>query len=265
MSDARRSPRPFAAGPSLLADSCPPCARERCGDLAGRRPTGDRRGAPRNRRTFEGASLPPRRARRLTGGVRGVLRGRMSSRVSRRLRLLAEKSVVPTVNQIRGAPRLPVVRSARRRRGARDPVPGVIADRRHHLHRGGSRGSTLDHATIAEMAAAHGRTPAQVMLRWHLQQGRQVMSRLLLATYGGLLFTGTRSLATDGPHATPSADCVPQGCTQRKHEHPGSYGATTGCRSCASVPSVGVAGGRLRGMARYAPTYSIAARISSAR
>ena len=30
---------------------------------------------------------------------------------------------------------------------------------------------------IGEIAAAHGRTPAQVLLRWHLQQGRQVIPK----------------------------------------------------------------------------------------
>ena len=30
---------------------------------------------------------------------------------------------------------------------------------------------------IGEIAAAHGKTPAQVMLRWHLQQGRQVIPK----------------------------------------------------------------------------------------
>ena len=33
----------------------------------------------------------------------------------------------------RGAPLLPAVRAARGRRRARDPVPGLVADRRHHL------------------------------------------------------------------------------------------------------------------------------------
>ena len=30
---------------------------------------------------------------------------------------------------------------------------------------------------IGEIAAAHGKTPAQVMLRWHIQQGRQVIPK----------------------------------------------------------------------------------------
>ena len=31
------------------------------------------------------------------------------------------------------------------------------------------RGGTLDHPAITEIAARHGRTPAQVIIRWHLQ------------------------------------------------------------------------------------------------
>lgn len=30
---------------------------------------------------------------------------------------------------------------------------------------------------IGEIAAGHGKTPAQVMLRWHIQQGRQVIPK----------------------------------------------------------------------------------------
>jgi diketogulonate reductase-like aldo/keto reductase len=41
----------------------------------------------------------------------------------------------------------------------------------------GSKGSTLEDPTVQEIARAHGRTPAQVMLRWHLQQDRQVIPK----------------------------------------------------------------------------------------
>ncbi|HVQ17823.1 MAG TPA: aldo/keto reductase, partial [Actinomycetes bacterium] len=43
--------------------------------------------------------------------------------------------------------------------------------------RDGSHGSTLLDPTIGGIAAAHGKTPAQVMLRWHLQQGRQAIPK----------------------------------------------------------------------------------------
>ena len=51
------------------------------------------------------------------------------------------------------------------------PIGGIT------FYRGGSHGSTLQDPTIGEIAAAHGKTPAQVMLRWHLQQGRQAIPK----------------------------------------------------------------------------------------
>ena len=49
------------------------------------------------------------------------------------------------------------------------PIGGIT------FYRDGSHGSTLQDPTIGGIAAAHGKTPAQVMLRWHLQQGRQAI------------------------------------------------------------------------------------------
>lgn len=37
--------------------------------------------------------------------------------------------------------------------------------------------STLDDATLAQIAAQHGKSPAQVMIRWHLQQGRSAIPK----------------------------------------------------------------------------------------
>ena len=42
---------------------------------------------------------------------------------------------------------------------------------------GEGRLSVLEDETIGEIAHAHGKTPAQVMLRWHLQQGRSVIPK----------------------------------------------------------------------------------------
>ena len=42
---------------------------------------------------------------------------------------------------------------------------------------GEDRRSTLQDPTINEIATAYGKTPAQVMLRWHLQQGRQAIPK----------------------------------------------------------------------------------------
>jgi 2,5-diketo-D-gluconate reductase A len=92
-------------------------------------------------------------------------------------RLLAETSVVPTVNQIEVHPyfRQSELLAADAEHGilsqAWSPIGGIT------FYRDGSHGSTLQDPVIGEIAAANGRTPAQVMLRWHIQQGRQVIPK----------------------------------------------------------------------------------------
>src|SRR3954452_17026418 len=52
------------------------------------------------------------------------------------------------------------------------PIGGITFYRN-----GGSHGSTLDDPFIPDIAEAHGKTPAQVMLRWGLQDGRSVIPK----------------------------------------------------------------------------------------
>jgi 2,5-diketo-D-gluconate reductase A len=40
-----------------------------------------------------------------------------------------------------------------------------------------AQGAVLDDPAVVDIAARHGRTPAQVVLRWHLQQGRVVIPK----------------------------------------------------------------------------------------
>jgi 2,5-diketo-D-gluconate reductase A len=40
-----------------------------------------------------------------------------------------------------------------------------------------AQGAVLDDPEIGKIAAAHGRTPAQVVLRWHLQRGDVVFPK----------------------------------------------------------------------------------------
>ncbi len=92
-------------------------------------------------------------------------------------RLLQSATVVPAVNQIEIHPFFsqPDVLAANAAHGivsqAWSPIGGIT------FYRDGQGGSTMDDPTIAGIAASHGRTPAQVMLRWHLQQGRSAIPK----------------------------------------------------------------------------------------
>jgi diketogulonate reductase-like aldo/keto reductase len=85
--------------------------------------------------------------------------------------------IVPAVNQIEVHPyfRQPDVLAANSAHGilsqAWSPIGGIT------FYRDGSHGSTLQDPTIATIADAHDKTPAQVMLRWHLQKGRQAIPK----------------------------------------------------------------------------------------
>ena len=91
--------------------------------------------------------------------------------------LLDKTTVVPAVNQIEVHPYF-----------AQRDVQTLDAE--HHIltqawspiggitfYRDGQHTSTLQAPVIGDIAQAHGKTPAQVMLRWHLQQGRSVVPK----------------------------------------------------------------------------------------
>lgn len=92
-------------------------------------------------------------------------------------RLFKETSVVPAVNQIEVHPYFQQrdVLAADAENGivsqAWSPIGGIT------FYRDGKHTSTLENETIAGIAEAHGRSPAQVMLRWGLQQGRSVIPK----------------------------------------------------------------------------------------
>lgn len=92
--------------------------------------------------------------------------------------LMKEASVVPAVNQIEVHPFFtqPDVQAADAELGvltqAWSPIGGITS------YRGTSTGtSTFGDPAIASIAQAHGKSPAQVMLRWHLQQGRSAIPK----------------------------------------------------------------------------------------
>ena len=77
-------------------------------------------------------------------------------------RLLAETTTVPAVNQIEAHPYL--VQDEVR---AFDAEHGIATEAWSPI----AQGLVLDDPTIVRIARAHGKTPAQVTLRWHLQRG----------------------------------------------------------------------------------------------
>lgn len=74
--------------------------------------------------------------------------------------LAAETGTVPAVNQIELTP---VVQ--RREQRAYDAAHGIVTESWSPIK------GVLDEAAVLEVAAQSGRTPAQVVLRWHLQNG----------------------------------------------------------------------------------------------
>jgi diketogulonate reductase-like aldo/keto reductase len=91
-------------------------------------------------------------------------------------RLLAEVKVVPAVNQIEVHPyfQQPALQHLHAEHGiltqAWSPIGGITS------YRGGEK-RTFDDATLLEIAGQHGKSAAQVMLRWHLQEGRSAIPK----------------------------------------------------------------------------------------
>ncbi len=84
-------------------------------------------------------------------------------------RLAAETGTVPAVNQVELHPRLPQaeLREYHRANGIATEAWGPIAQ----------GGELLQDPTVADLAHGHGRTPAQVVLRWHVQLGNIVFPK----------------------------------------------------------------------------------------
>ena len=84
-------------------------------------------------------------------------------------RLAATSQTVPAVNQIELHPRLPQAELR-----ALHAQSGIATEAWSPLGQG--RG-LLESPVVAEVAARHGRTPAQVVLRWHLTLGNVVIPK----------------------------------------------------------------------------------------
>src|SRR4051812_40255690 len=109
------------------------------------------------------------------GKVRAI--GVSNFMVDHLTRLLDQASVVPAVNQIEQHPYFSQadVQAFGEEHGilaqAWSPIGGIT------FYREGEHTSTLEDPVITKIAEAHGKTPAQVMLRWGLQHGRSVIPK----------------------------------------------------------------------------------------
>jgi diketogulonate reductase-like aldo/keto reductase len=109
------------------------------------------------------------------GKVRAI--GVSNFMVDHLTRLLDNATVVPAVNQIEVHPYFTQreVRAFGAEHGiltqAWSPIGGIT------FYRDSGHASTLHDPVIGEIGKAHGKTPAQVMLRWHLQQGRSAIPK----------------------------------------------------------------------------------------
>jgi diketogulonate reductase-like aldo/keto reductase len=112
---------------------------------------------------------------------------------------LSASGVTPAVNQIRWSPLLFDAQVLDGHRGR-----GVVLE-----GYSGLRGGTLEHPAIGAIAGRVGRTPAQVILRWHLQHGivaipkSQDEQRIASnADLGGFELSGKDMAVLDGLGAT---------------------------------------------------------------
>ena len=108
------------------------------------------------------------------GKVRAI--GVSNFMVSHLTELLAKTDIVPGVNQIELHPYFQQkdMQALHAQHGiltqAWSPIGGITS------YVPGQK-STLDDATLQQIAAEHGRSVAQVMIRWHVQQGRSAIPK----------------------------------------------------------------------------------------
>lgn len=80
--------------------------------------------------------------------------------------LRAETSVVPAVNQVQLSPAI-----QRREQREYDSAHGIVTESWTPIK------GVIGEAVVEEVAEKHGRTPAQVVLRWHVQNGLVVIPK----------------------------------------------------------------------------------------
>ena len=83
-------------------------------------------------------------------------------------RIISETGVKPTVNQVELHPRFQQIGLRREHQEL-----GIVTEAWSPL----AQGRVLDDPTIIEIADTHGKTPGQVVIRWHLQLGNVVIPK----------------------------------------------------------------------------------------
>lgn len=83
-------------------------------------------------------------------------------------KVIALGGVIPAVNQVESHPAL-------QQRSIIDSnaANGIVTEAWSPL----AQGAVLNDPAVLAIAGAHGRTPAQIVLRWHLQQGRVIIPK----------------------------------------------------------------------------------------
>jgi 2,5-diketo-D-gluconate reductase A len=84
-------------------------------------------------------------------------------------RLLAEATIRPTVNQIQLNPRI-----TRPEQRAHNAAQGIVTEAWSPL---GAGNDLLENPTLAAIGAKYGKTPGQVVLRWHIELGMVAIPR----------------------------------------------------------------------------------------
>ncbi|GAA0424249.1 aldo/keto reductase [Leifsonia naganoensis] len=85
-------------------------------------------------------------------------------------KLITATGVVPAVNQIQLSPAI-----TRREQRAYDTEHGILTESWSPL--GGGSGDLLSSRVLARVAEKHDRTPGQIVLRWHIQNGLVVIPK----------------------------------------------------------------------------------------
>jgi 2,5-diketo-D-gluconate reductase A len=128
-------------------------------------------------------------------------------------RLAAETDVAPAVNQIELHPYF-----QNREVAAWGERHGVVTEAWAPI----ARGAVLGDPVVTELAAAHGRTPAQVVLRWHLQRGFVVFPK---SSNAARLRENFDVFGFElSPEETARLDGLDRGEAGRTGLHPSSFG-----------------------------------------